>query len=542
MLWNTVDKLILFHQVHFQFLVLTTIPNLKVNATATFQIICTLQRLTRAMMDSNICKPDQNVQKNQRYPRSTSSPSGKQGKRTVGPQRAQSQMFVGDHYENNVWPPYTCYNFAENFVHNGYNGFFHRQQSGGNNFHVGQNPNLIYANPCVCPVPSSSNMNYQYHDGQVSTTVQCSSSSTMEKVVPDRKWMSIKNIGHKDKKFVFTLMSYNVLAQDLVEGHEYLYKYHNKDALQWQVRWVNILKEIGDADPDIICFQEVQESHIGGYFALLEKKLGYKKYQKVEYFQEDIPVLNRDNVAIVARFIPIETNTQAFVVATTHLLYNPKRQDVRLAQVQSLMAEIDKMAFLGTNQNGTPSYLPIIVTGDLNATPDTAVYEFITNSVLDYENLSSRSLTKEYGKELTGKVLVPKSLQMTDNCQYAALVKQRNEVIKTCTRERGENMPGNCGQDIKFSSGTLSHPFYFKSAYNHISNKDIEGTTYQERWITVDYIFYSGKKKKGSTVEDKLKLISRYQLFTKKQLNGIKIPNCKLGSDHFSLIVKFSLE
>jgi protein angel len=37
--------------------------------------------------------------------------------------------------------------------------------------------------------------------------------------------------------------------------------------------------------------------------------------------------------------------SQAVVVATTHLLYNPRRSDVRLAQVQLLLAEIDRLAY-----------------------------------------------------------------------------------------------------------------------------------------------------------------------------------------------------
>jgi protein angel len=33
------------------------------------------------------------------------------------------------------------------------------------------------------------------------------------------------------------------------------------------------------------------------------------------------------------------------VVATTHLLYNPKRHDVKLAQMQILLAEVERIAF-----------------------------------------------------------------------------------------------------------------------------------------------------------------------------------------------------
>ncbi|KAK9875648.1 hypothetical protein WA026_009446 [Henosepilachna vigintioctopunctata] len=579
MLWNTFHKFVLFHHIQFQLFVLTTTPNLKINATATFQIICNLQKRNKFIMDiKNVSKPSQKNSKNGRLPRSYSSPSGQHIRNAVEPQRAQSQLIVGINKDQNTsWQTYHLPHFPINHVHN---GFPLLQQPWNSNFQSGGNltSNRVYINPHMYPVPSSSGINHQYQGnkffstGSNELTNEPETSLIHNRRKPlERVWEPERKIQNKDKKFFFTLMSYNVLAQDLVENHRYLYKHHDNDALGWQVRWVNILKEIGDANPDIICFQEVQESHINGYFDILEKKLGYKsiykkrtgirtdgcaiyykkrklqlvEYQKVEYFQEDVSVLNRDNVGIVARFVPKEINSQQFVVATTHLLYNPRRQDVRLAQVQNLIAEIDKVAFLGINQDGSASYLPIIITGDFNASPDSAVYEFITRGLLDYENLSRMALTKENGRGITGKVLVPEFLQLTDNCQYAEIVRKRNEALKKSTGDRGENTERNSHKNIKFSSGTLSHPFAFKSVYNGSGNIDTLGTTYQDKWLTVDYIFFSGKKQRGTrgfNFEDKLKLVSRYQLLTKKQLEGVKIPNMKLGSDHFSLIVKFALE
>ncbi|XP_044749357.1 protein angel homolog 2-like isoform X2 [Coccinella septempunctata] len=554
MLLNNFHKLILFHQIQFQLLLLTAAPNLKSNAT--FQIICNLQKRSTAIMDrKNFTKSESKNQKG-RCSRSVSSPSRTDHGGSLVPQRTKSQLGIDNCADTN-WQTFSIPNLVAN-------PYF--DAAGGTYFQQPWNPNF-FLNFNRCPIPSSSNVNHQYR--RTHTLPPPLNYNTDVKGDKKRRWESLSSHNKGgNKKFVFTLMSYNVLAQDLVQNHEYLYREHNKQALQWEVRWLNILKEIGDANPDIICFQEVQESHITNYFSVLEKKLGYKsifkkrtgirtdgcaifykrkrlqlmEYEKVEYFQENVPVLNRDNVAIVARFIPKEVHTQAFVVATTHLLYNPKRQDVRLAQVQNLIAEIDKMAFICSNKNGEPSYLPVIVTGDLNSTPDSAVYEFITKGILDYQNLCKRSLSKESGKELTGKVLVPESLQMTDNCQYAEMVKRRNEFHNGCGNSREDNLKISYIQDLKFSSGTLSHPFSFKSAYNHYRNNDIEGTTYQDRWITVDYIFYSGRKRGDSTAEDKLKLISRFQLPTKNQLGRIRIPNFKLGSDHFSLIVKFSLE
>lgn len=69
-----------------------------------------------------------------------------------------------------------------------------------------------------------------------------------------------------------------------------------------------------------------------------------------------------------------------FVVATTHLLYNPKRQDIRLAQVQILLAELDRIAKVPEiSEPGEPRHLPIILSGDFNLQPHSAPYNLIVN-------------------------------------------------------------------------------------------------------------------------------------------------------------------
>lgn len=49
----------------------------------------------------------------------------------------------------------------------------------------------------------------------------------------------------------FTVMSYNVLAQDYVVQHPYLYRGHNPQALEWEVRWSNLMQEIAKHDADV---------------------------------------------------------------------------------------------------------------------------------------------------------------------------------------------------------------------------------------------------------------------------------------------------
>ncbi|KAI4463047.1 carbon catabolite repressor protein 4 [Holotrichia oblita] len=137
-------------------------------------------------------------------------------------------------------------------------------------------------------------------------------------------------------------MTYNVLAQDLLVDHPELYRANDLQTLEWEVRWNNILRDIKSHKCEIICLQEVQQSHIRKYYNTLE---GLVEYTTVEYRQPNVTILDRDNVGIIATFAPKENNHAEFIVATTHLLYNPRRHDVRLAQMQVLLTEIERMAY-----------------------------------------------------------------------------------------------------------------------------------------------------------------------------------------------------
>ena len=75
-------------------------------------------------------------------------------------------------------------------------------------------------------------------------------------------------------------------------------------------------------------------------------QLSILDYVKVEMYQTGIELLSRDNVALVVKFALKENPDTQIVVATTHLLYNPKRNDVRLGQTQILLSEIERLAFV----------------------------------------------------------------------------------------------------------------------------------------------------------------------------------------------------
>lgn len=57
-------------------------------------------------------------------------------------------------------------------------------------------------------------------------------------------------------------------------------------------------------------------------------------------------VLDRHNVGIVLR-LSRRNDEGSFIISTTHILYNKKRHDVKLAQVHLLLAEIERVSYKG---------------------------------------------------------------------------------------------------------------------------------------------------------------------------------------------------
>lgn len=87
-----------------------------------------------------------------------------------------------------------------------------------------------------------------------------------------------------------------------------------------------------------------------------------------------------------------------------------------------------------------------------------------------------------------------------------------------------------------FQTGVLRHNLEFASAYDKLESSV---STYQNRWILVDYMFYTKSNKNDSD----LKLVSYLALPSAENCEsiGLKIPNSYLGSDHLSIAARFFL-
>ncbi|XP_037575743.1 protein angel homolog 2 isoform X3 [Dermacentor silvarum] len=461
------------------------------------------------------------------------------------------------------------------------------------------------------------------------------------------------------KDLVFTVLSYNVLAQGLLEDNPYLYQHCHEEVLQWPLRRQNLLAELREANADILCLQELQKDHYEldfkpelekmGYGCLYKQRTGDKRdgcgiffrksvfeldrFEPIEYSRSDVTVLDRDNVALIAMLKPVAGAAKfgkdfRLCVSTTHLLFNPRRGDIKLAQLCLLLAEIDRLAFCGDSPDGVPLYFPILLCGDMNSEPHSPLYTFLTRGSLCYEGLLSGDVSGQSDGANRGRY-VPldaslRQLNISGSSRYlpvpakehtsqdsdtrAANSAQQgvesNDALNltqpgsaTSSATANESASDSLKKDSPSNSATNSpakgsqakspatkdaapatkasdangstpakegcnssqlrivrHFLNLISAYKHnVKGANAEVTTHHQRAsCTVDYIFYSvkrkdtmfreGQVKHTSVVEGPLRLLATYRLMSQNQLMAIGgLPNEVQSSDHLPLIAKFLL-
>lgn len=425
-------------------------------------------------------------------------------------------------------------------------------------------------------------------------------------------------------QFQFTLMSYNILAQDLMQQSSELYLHCHPDILNWNYRFANLMQEFQHWDPDILCLQEVQEDHyweqlepslrMMGFTCFYKRRTGCKTdgcavcykptrfrllcASPVEYFRPGLELLNRDNVGLVLLLQPLvpeglgQVSVAPLCVANTHVLYNPRRGDVKLAQMAILLAEVDKVARLSDG-----SHCPIILCGDLNSVPDSPLYNFIRDGELQYNGMPAWKVSgqEDFSHQLYQRKLQaplwPSSLGITDCCQYVTSCHpKRSERLKygrdfllrfrfcdlACQRPVGlvlmegvtDTKPdrpagwAECIFEEEISElepvfprtiGTIQHCLHLTSVYTHFLPQHgcPEVTTMPlGLGMTVDYIFFSAESCENENRTDHrldrdgtLKLLGRLSLLSEEILwaaNGL--PNPFYSSDHLCLLASFGME
>ncbi|XP_032440933.1 protein angel homolog 2 isoform X1 [Xiphophorus hellerii] len=388
--------------------------------------------------------------------------------------------------------------------------------------------------------------------------------------------------------FDFSVMSYNILSQDLLQDNAYLYRHCDPAVLPWPYRLPNLLAEIQQHNADILCLQEVQEDHYENQIKPALQALGYQcEYKKrtgkkpdgcaitfkssrfslvsstpVEFYRHGDALLNRDNVGMVVVLQPNAGAAQSdascsICVANTHLLYNPRRGDIKLAQLAILLAEIGRLSRLPDGSTN-----PVILCGDFNSAPWSPLYHFLTTGSLKYKGMqinmvSGQEMSPRGHRFLTPPIWSP-GLGINQCCQYESKPTEEPRPISPAAVEGGisnltvEDPAPGASADVTRSEPNCSryrikHDLKLQSSYGHrlLPDGRPEVTTSHSRTsLTVDYILYSSDINAMPLLPGGrgLQLLSRLSLVGQSELEEVhRLPNWHHSSDHLPLLASFRL-
>ena len=318
------------------------------------------------------------------------------------------------------------------------------------------------------------------------------------------------------------------------------------------------------------------------------------EYKKVQYFNSDkCPLLNRHNVGLVVKLrARVENHSEKqesdckrqLCVATTHLLFNPKAGDVKLAQVAMLLAELHRMC-----QAPDGTLCAAILCGDFNCLPNSLLQLFIINSELQYEGLCAAEIAG-YSRRKNRKLPVPllsPLLGISDNCAFVLFdqdSKSLGDDKSQSTPQKDKNLVSLTNDeppviDLTMDSeprektspvidltsdigtphtttqtdqeiltpapkATLSHGFKFESVYKVVEAvQPASVTTFHcSAMEMVDYIYFTPASLVQSNNSSSLHLLARCALPSTSTLMEVgPLPNEFLPSDHLHLQAQFQL-
>lgn len=356
-----------------------------------------------------------------------------------------------------------------------------------------------------------------------------------------RKWVfSSRDFSNCKDKVVF--VSYNILGVENASKHPDLYYKVPQNCLDWDCRKKLICKEITRYNPSILCFQEVdrfddlvnilqKDGFSGVYQARTGEACdGCAIFWKTELFTilhiENIEFKKfdlRDNVAqlCVLKMKKNQPNTNEdsqtsavrssrnLLVGNIHVLFNPKRGDIKLGQVRVFLEKARKLSEEWGN-------IPTLIGGDLNSMPQSAMYHFLSSSELDVR-LHDR-------RKISGQIRPLEYPAFLSYNRYPS--RWTGEELRLATgTERGTHVK----HQLKLHSAYLGVP---GSSRSRDSYGEPLATTYHSQFMgTVDYIWHT---------EDlaPVRVLETLPIENLRKLGGL--PSKNWGSDHLALVCELA--
>ncbi|KAK9198906.1 hypothetical protein WN944_014092 [Citrus x changshan-huyou] len=289
----------------------------------------------------------------------------------------------------------------------------------------------------------------------------------------------------------FSVVSYNILGDKNAFKHRDLYQNVRYEYMKWNRRKRLICQELIGLNPDIICMQEVDRyfdilnvMEKVGYAGCYKRRTGYNvdgcamfwkadKFRLLEQTSIEFKEFGlRENVAQLSAFEMRNTKSRRVLVGNIHVLYNPNRGEVKLGQICFLSSRARIVAEKWGN-------IPVVLAGDFNITPQSAIYKFLSSSELNIKSYDRRDLSGQRSCHLAQVFEFSSDFRLLPN--------------------------GWTDEEVKVATGNAQcylavHPLKLNSSYASVKGsprtRGINGeplaTSYHSKFFgTVDYLWYT---------------------------------------------------
>ncbi|TYI53201.1 hypothetical protein E1A91_D12G302500v1 [Gossypium mustelinum] len=331
-----------------------------------------------------------------------------------------------------------------------------------------------------------------------------------------RNWV-FSSYDCSDCKDKVVIVSYNILGVENAAKHPDLYLNVPRKFLKWDRRKDLICKEVNHYNADILCFQEVDRFkdlddllHENGFKGVYKVRTGdacdgcalFWNEKKFTLLHEDsIEFQDFDLRNNVAQFCVLKMNrhqsessshakpskkrqmrSRRLLVGNIHVLFNPNRGDIKLGQVRLFLEKAYKLSQEWGN-------IPVILVGDFNSIPQSAMYQFLASSELNIhlrdrrrisgqlEHSSRRREIRAQNKDIDRHhVWTPFSRQLTSSWS--------DEELVLATGNKGVT---HLQHKLNLSSAYLGAPGSHRTRDSH---GEPLATSYHSKFMgTVDYIW-----------------------------------------------------
>ncbi|KAG5536211.1 hypothetical protein RHGRI_023857 [Rhododendron griersonianum] len=196
----------------------------------------------------------------------------------------------------------------------------------------------------------------------------------------DRKWVysTRSNPSHYKDKVV--LVSYNILAVENASKHQDLYSKVPPKYLDWDRRKKLLCEEISRYSASILCFQASLSIFEVDRFCDIDNLLQKDGFRGVYQMTQD-----QSSSTLDAKASPA-CQSRSLLVGNIHVLFNPKRGDIKLGQIRLFLKKAHELSQEWGN-------IPVVLAGDFNSMPQSAMYQFLASAELDLQLHDRRNIS-----------------------------------------------------------------------------------------------------------------------------------------------------